>query len=438
MPPGRQRLNAADRAMRAVDRGVRQLGYPGFETLTLVCLAGRASPERLRDALKRFGELHPVSTARLVEDEGLGGPFWQPRPEAGLPLHEADLPAAGEEALLAHAGALLSAPSGAGLEVPLRFHLLHGADGRDVFAMHHNHTLLDHGRAVRVLQEIDRLAAGAAPENGAPAEPWKDPVWAHLRSFPLQRRRQAAADVKAVWRRSVAKGAVQVVPAAPRTGTADLNLAARQLDEGQTRAWRAAVVRACGWPSLSMALLGSAFRAIDRLAPPQKSGTLVAGIGLDLGPRPERAGLDNWVSMIPISARRDEVGDRDELARALSRQLRERLAGGADLGTLRFATAFGRRQRQALWVIDAFMRYAFSLWYAYFGPLDAVGEHFAGVPIADVFSAGPCWAPMGLTLLVSQYRGRLRLQLTHAPEVVPEGLANDFLGRLVDDLGRRA
>src|SRR5262249_22482779 len=66
--PGRtnQRLTPTDRVLLAVDRAVRGLGGPGFETQTLVYLAGRVDVAGLRRGLERFGARYPIATARLA------------------------------------------------------------------------------------------------------------------------------------------------------------------------------------------------------------------------------------------------------------------------------------------------------------------------------------------------------------------------------------
>ena len=184
-----------------------------------------------------------------------------------------------------------------------------------------------------------------------------------------------------------------------------------------------------------MAVLASAFRVLNRLAPDQKSTTLVAGIGADLGMSGViRPAVGNWTSLLPIGAQRSEAHDRDALRRSLSSQFRARLASGADIGVLELTMVFSRRQRQALWVIENFLRYGFSLWYAYFGSLDAFGEMFFGTAVEEMFSVGPCWAPMGLTLLVNQFHGCLQLQTTYVPEAVPLETATQFLDGVIDDL----
>jgi hypothetical protein len=59
---------------------------------------------------------------------------------------------------------------------------------------------------------------------------------------------------------------------------------------------------------------------------------------------------------------------------------------------------------------------------------------FCGAPVADVFSAGPTWPTVGITLLANQFAGRLHLQLTHIPQSVPTELASTYLDNLVAGL----
>src|SRR5262249_1736020 len=148
--------------------------------------------------------------------------------------------------------------------------------------------------------------------------------------------------------------------------------------------------------SLSMVLLASVFRTIGQLthSPDVKNGHFVAGIGVDLGLRSRRElTLQNLMSLVPVRARPEDLHERSALVRMLSRQFRERLENDVDLGVIRMVALFGRRPRQARWGLDLFLRYGFSLWYAYFGTLDVGGDQFCGIPIEDVFFTSPPWSP---------------------------------------------
>src|SRR5262249_17193789 len=153
---------------------------------------------------------------------------------------------------------------------------------------------------------------------------------------------------------------------------------------------------------LSMALVASLFRTLaPRAGAEGKRRNLNAGIGVDLGLRGADGPLfHNLMSLVPITARSDELADRDELTRRLIRQMRERLSGGVDLGLARVALLYSRRPTYASWGTEVFLRHGFSLWYAYFGALTM--DRFCGVAIDKLFFVGPYWPSAGLTVLVNQ------------------------------------
>jgi hypothetical protein len=117
--------------------------------------------------------------------------------------------------------------------------------------------------------------------------------------------------------------------------------------------------------------------------------------------------------------------------------MREHLTTEMDLGILALMALFGRRPRRAEWALEVALRHMFSLWYAFFGAPAGLGP-FCGAPVEAVYSAGPSWAPVGLTLLVNQFAGQLFFQTTSVPESVPASGAEDFLDILLADLGSEA
>jgi hypothetical protein len=448
-PIGRQLLNPVDRVLWTIDGVLRGLGSGGFETQTLVWTSAPLDAAVLRGALARLGVRHPVVTARL-DDLGDAGPCWCFHPEAGPAVRETTLSSAEPGAVLDHAGSLLGQAWDPAAADPIRFHLLHRPNGADVFLMQYNHALMDNNAAVLLLQEIDRLAR-EAPDRAADcidrrqtgmsaSRQRRDLIWDYLRRLPRHRRRQAVADTLRLWGRSMrggvvvlARGGAGLQPASGR-----VRLAGRCLGPEATGALHERILRTNGFPSLSMAVAASAFRAIGKLASEQGSSgrRLLAGIGLDLGLRGRKGPIfGNLMSMVPVGAGMEDLEDRDSLVRMLGRQLRERLTGDADLGLLQVAAQFGKRPRpDARWAIEHLLRHGYSLWYGCFGALDAVGERFCGAPVEKVFCTGPAWPPLGLTLLVNQHRGRLFFQATCTPETVPEELAHRFLDQVVGDL----
>jgi hypothetical protein len=433
-----QRLNAADSALLAVDRTLREMGCPGFETQMFVWLSGRADAVGLRKAVAQISRFYPVLTSRLVESEERGWSYWRFRPRAECRLQEVALASAKPEAVLDRAARLLSTPLDHSKADPIRFYLLHRPDGRDVFLWQYNHTLMDINATVPLTLAIDRLRRNAnIPAPVPPPDGQRDILRAHLKQFPLERRKSAMRNTLDLWWQGLRGGAVTLGQPHASGGTSAVRFVTRELDIEQTRAFEARVVKACGFPSLSMALMGSTFRVIHRLAPERmKAGdSCVAGIGVDLGLR-ERKGLtfQNLVSLLPIRAPIADLDDRDRLLQMLSRQMRERLAEECDLGLLQCLSVLSKRPRQSRWLLDVPLKVGFSLWYAYFGALDEVGERFGGAGIERVFYTGPCWPQVGITLLANQFRGRLLLQVTYVPESVPEEVANKFLDEIIGDL----
>jgi hypothetical protein len=260
-----------------------------------------------------------------------------------------------------------------------------------------------------------------------------------LKRFPRERRR-AAANAVEHWGRRLRGGAVQLGRDIPGSGAISFRIATRRLEAAPMQALQARIAQICGVPSLSMAVLACAFRAVARLAGPSAAGGYFnAGIGMDLGlSRADGPTLHNLATLVPLRAEHADLAERDTLMLMLSRQLRAHLAAGIDLGILEHAAVFGRRQRQARWLIELMLRHCLSLWYGSFGPSRGLSPEFYGVPIDAMFSAGPTWAPVGLTLLVNQFQGRLFLQATYVPECVPEPLANAFLDAVLADLPTEA
>jgi hypothetical protein len=189
-------------------------------------------------------------------------------------------------------------------------------------------------------------------------------------------------------------------------------------------------------PNLSMALLASAFRGIDRLTADRsdRGRYFQAGIALDLGLKNRPADvLENLTTLVPLRVPAGEAADRDVLTRSLARQLLGKLTARTDVGILELVAAYGRRQTQAAWVTDLLMRYCVCFWYGYLGTV-SLGPTFCGTPVRDVFSAGPPWPAVGVTLLANQSDGGLHLQLTSIPASVPDALAVDYLDGVVADV----
>jgi hypothetical protein len=419
------------------------MGYSGFKTQMLIWLSGPLDAARLRQALARLSRRHPVVASRLIEtdDHDDAEAFWSFCPGEICPLHEAQLASNDKDAALAYAAKLLSAIDEPTRVDPIAFHLLHRPDGRDIFLMQYNHMLMDNNATPGVVRLLDRLSQ-VSPEEADPAAAPRNPIRQFLRRVPYAKRRAAALEAVNLQGRAL-RGRAAVLGKAEEDAPRNiaLQIATRSMAAEEASDLRDQVVQICGFPSLSMAILGSVFRAIGQLAPQHRNAgrNFAAGIGLEVCRRTSQTVcFENLMSLVPISAPQETLHDREALIRFLSHQMRDRLASRIDVGAVQLTATFSRRPRYIRWVVEHLLRYATSLWYAFFGSLDSLGDEFCGVGIDDVMYAGPTWSPVGLTLLVNQYRGKLSFQATYDPELVPPSLANEFLDFVLSDLPRRS
>ena len=184
-------LNSLDRGMLTIDSVLRYLGSRSFETQMLVWLDSRADAGRLQNAIAQVSLRYPVMASRLVTDE-FGRPFWSPRSGAECLLHEAELGSADHQAVMDFASGLLSVTPKLEDADPIRFHLLHRPDGRDVFVMQYNHVLMDNSATTSLLSEISTIADDPSLAE-LPAEDAEqhDSIWKHMRKTPRKRRRRA-------------------------------------------------------------------------------------------------------------------------------------------------------------------------------------------------------------------------------------------------------
>jgi hypothetical protein len=137
---------------------------------------------------------------------------------------------------------------------------------------------------------------------------------------------------------------------------------------------------------------------------------------------------------VPIFARRGELGSQADLIRMLSQQMRERVESKIDVGVLSLVRTFQRRPKHLRMVLEHLIRRGHSLWYAYFGATDLRGGMLLGREVETIRYIGPTWAPMGISLLANQFRGRLLFQATYDPELVPDEMADRFLDTVWADL----
>jgi hypothetical protein len=432
--PAAEPLNVVDRAMRSVDRALRWLGYPGFDTQLLLWLSGRLDTSLLRESLNRLAALEPLITCRLSEERG-GDPAWLAN-GSQVGLIETSLDTDSAEAIHAFAAEQLATPADPLARRPIRFNLIHRPAAPDVFLIQYNHTLTDSRGSLGIVQQINQLARTDSPELLQFGRQADDPIRRYLLRYPLKRRRVAVQRAIDAWWRAIKGGAATI--GRPQNSCAQQRFRIRSITmtKEQTLALRARTIAACGFPAISMSVLAAVFRALNQQgAVRNHNHSWVAGIGVDLGlRRPGVSVLHNQMSILPVRIESSELGSRQRAIQLLNEQLRDQLASEVDLGLLQLMRVLARRPHQMDWAVDHCLAHGFSLWYAYFGSLDEIGREFLGVPIENASYIGPCWSPIGVTLLAQEFQGRLGLQLTYLPELVSDEDANRFLARTCADL----
>ena len=421
------RLNAVDRAMRAVDRALRWMGYPGFDTQLLLWLSERLDVSLLRESLNRLAMVEPLIISRL-EEQRHGGPVWLAN-GAQVGLIETTLSSDTEEAILDFAAEQLATPADPVGRNPIRFYLIHRAEAPDVLLIQYNHTLMDNRGSLEIVRQIKQLAVTDGRELPQVDRPADDPIRRYLLRYSTAHRRAAADRALDVWWRAIKGGAATLGQPQQRVSQQRVRVRSTRLTTEQTLALRARAVAVCGFPAISMNILGAAFRC--------STDWPLHAAATDLGLRvsalisvcggPAGSALHNLMSIVPIRIESAEVCCRERSLLLLNKQMRDHLASEVDLGILQLMRVFARKPHQMDWAVDHCLAHGFSLWYAYFGLRDEIGQEFLGVPVDNVSYFGPCWSPIGITLLAQEYRGRLGLQLTYLPELVSEPDANSFL-----------
>jgi hypothetical protein len=429
-----RRLNAMDCTILAVHQAVQSLAGPGFDTQAVLSLSGQIDLGAFRSALGKLRVRYPGITCSLSKN--LAGKLSWRQTSSELHLSDARLPGSSDEEIWRELAALLSKPRDLFAQPGIDFHVLRLTDDHDVVVMQYNHTLMDNPAALSVLREVDALFPARASVDGASSIEEEDHLRKYLAGFTRRQRLTAAWKTVKLRLHSI-RGNIATLgePRPASEGSLALQVARREFDAAETRLLSRRVADECGFPGLSMPLLASVLRTLERLVPHRAGSRFTVGIGLDLGLRGDRGPFfQNLSTVVPIVHERIHMASQSELARDLTRQLRERLEQRIDLGVVGLASLFRNQPRFLRFAMRQLMRHGYTAWYAYFGSADAVGESFCGVAIDDFQYVGPCWPSVGLTLVGNQFRGRLHLQGTYVPACLSPEAAEAFMDALVADL----
>lgn len=428
-------LNAADRLMLVGHDGMRGIGHPGFVCQTQILLKGRVDGVALRAAVERLARRFPVVTARLRRDER-GLPYWEP---TGAPPDFREMTIAAESDRWREAAQLLEAPLDLERDSPISFHLLHEPDGRDSVFLRFSHVLMD-GKSpewtLRALDECfdDRAENAAMCGDGGPI----DAIDAHLLRFDRWQRLRCAARV---IRSQIGLPVTPVTLAPPEHREWCVNpfgVSARTIDEGASAKLTDRVKRVCGFPNLTPAIAASIFRAISRCTPHRTTDRTVYQTDCPLNLRPpgvREPMFRNFMSFIQLSARQDDLADRDEATRRLSVQMRDQLRRGIDLGNLQMMAILCRfAPLLRSHIITRMKRRPFTLGFGYLGSVIKELTRFCGQDVENVYTFNTALSPPGVTIQVNQFAGRINLMLSYISAAVPDVLATRLLDEIVADL----
>lgn len=450
---GCQFLNAADRLMFVAHKGMRGIDHSGFLCQTHVWLAGRLDAAALRSALCRLHEVYPVVTSRLEDTGGKAVPCWRYRPEAPPELQQIELTASDDAAVFEYAERLFEQPMDHDRDDPISFHLLHLPDGRDVLLLRFSHVLMDGKTPEYVLKEIDRFFA--RPDSSLPTASMHETVRMQSAGFEGARPDEMQAHLLRFERKRRVQAALRVVrshirwPARPATMTPSdkrdwlvrpYGIALRTLTQEQTDAVLASVKRLCGFANATPMVLAAAFRAIRRVCPHPTNGRTIFQTDVPLNLRPPGRAqpiFRNFMSFIQLTARGDELADRDEATTLLNMQMRDQIRQAIDLGNLQMMAVMAPHARMLhRHILTRMKNQPFTLGFGFLGPVTAGLERFCGQDVDRLYSLNSAISPPGITLQANQFRRRLNLMMTYIKSAVPDTTATALLDGVVEDLIR--
>jgi hypothetical protein len=431
-PARRQALNMIDRMEIVMNDVMLEQGTSGYETQFMLELDGRIDVGELFRVAREFGRLHPVVTARLHKGGWPYEPYWEWRGDEAS-VHEHSVPGGD---VLPIAGRLLATPRDLTAEVPLSLHLVHRADGKDVFMVQLNHVLADIKVFVPVLTELDRIWRGGPVEPAA--EPDGDLLLNELHRLPRTRRLSSMLSyLDLSFRKLRRPAAVFGTGRCPPSRPTALCYQRRVLSAEAVRRIEERHARATKFSSFSMVLLASVYRAVA--ARLRRQGKRDFGfatiIGVDLGVRPRSSPVfHNLVSGVTVHASADEMKDRDELGQVLSARLSECVRRGEDWALVECGQLLRHHPRLLAGPTRKVLTDENSFGFGYFGSLDALAAGFCGARVLDVTVAATTAPPGAMSLLCHRLRGALSLDAVYIPELLTKDEVASFLDTVVYDV----
>ena len=432
----RWRLNPCDYMFLSYDQMMTARGRIGHSTLMVLDLEGEIEPERLRTAIGRAIERHPITNARVRYSRLSGRPFWEAchTVDDGV-LRVVDLRGAEdwEAATADELARFLAAPMAVERVAPIRIEYYPGRNRRGKLALRWSHALTDGEGAQWFLSEVAQCDGGTGqPSAGlASADELIDPLasWSFLKRMRL---------FLSGFRAHSEYGAV------PRTtlgnedaaDSAELRIHFRRFDEAEFETIRTNAKRTCpAGPGLyARFLAGCVICAVHQLCEERGLHTPAYLVTLPISVRPSGARplAGNYLVFATLCGRREQATDPRVLARDLHEQmLRFQLEDrGAAMWALLQVTAWMRARQYRRLLRNPFGLPPYVSGFSYYGDSGPAIEQFVGARVTNLYGVAPLAAPPGWNPIFSRCGSHLNFALTWLRGYIADETALDFAHRI--------
>jgi len=432
MPTGLVPLNLYDRAVLGAERVVMSRGVSGFATGLVFLFRGRIVLSQLQDSANRLAARWPLLTARLTRKPYMA---WAPTGCQTLPVREMALDCDSDETLAQAVTQLKTEPLELEKQDPMHLVLLHRPGGNDALFVRISHVLFDAHAAINLLRQL--LDPSQVPPNTGEED--VDPYAVAMANHPFRKRMKAMLAMMKKFRQSPPLNFPQPEKWPKRLQVGPTTL--RWLDEEKTAALESRLESISPFASPTLAATASGFRAmkkfLGRTADPNGVYEVVFAYDLRRG-RHKKISFHNVVQRLFLSARPDQLQDREQLIRLLIAQFRYQISHPDNelfLGQIQLAQFICLLTERLSWVIPLLKPFrSRSLRVSYVPQLFGYGTPYLGSVLEGFFVSTLCCAPMGASLDMVKIGKRMLLVFMHSPEVLTDEQAARFFTDWADDL----
>ncbi|MCK6484981.1 MAG: hypothetical protein HUU22_15830 [Phycisphaerae bacterium] len=464
-------LNPCDYLFLAHHWMMQQAGQIGNLPYMVMDLDGGVNADAISAGVRRALEAHPVLRGRIRLSLFWARPYWHVDDGDELPLEIVDL--RNEPDWRAAADARIEAGLARGWDVyrapQVRIELYLGGDGQARLCLRWPHALMDAEGAQRFLAEVERLGV----RRGGTGHPDHD---TSRRDEPFNRTQggehrggvgngssngdQASAGDKpldllagrglldrvGLFRRGLKLyrgadcGGIERLARGPAAG-GTWRICSRRWDGDEWSHIRRRAAERCpqGSARFSRYLGGCVLRALHRLLEERSVPVEECLVTLPMrvrGTPAARPLVGNYLVSATLSARRDEIADKQRLLDGLSRQIEGFLKDDADLAN--WALVWGAsflRARQYRWLLSgSWGLQPYASGFSYYGEIDPPIRRFGGARVTNLWGSGTMSAPPGWNPVFSRFGESLNLGLTWLEGYFDRSTAERYAGLIEGEL----